>query len=68
MDKNIDAAAYKNNQDQDEKLPSMKNKIDRNDKTDCWTKNIMENLNWLPFIYVMELTVDKIKSYINLCP
>ena len=38
---NLDDAAYKNNLNQDDKLPSTKKKIDRNYKTDCWPKSIM---------------------------
>ena len=44
----------------------MKRKIDRNYKTDYSPKSIMESLNWLPFIYVMDLTADKIENDINL--
>ena len=32
---NLDAASYKKNLNQDEKLPSTKRKIDRNYETDC---------------------------------
>ena len=35
---NLDAAAYKKNLNKDEKLPSMREKIDRNYKTDCSTR------------------------------
>ena len=47
---NLDAAAYEKNKHKYEKLPSMKNKIDLNYKTDCWPKRIMEGLNWLSFL------------------
>ena len=56
------------NLNQDEKLPSMKNKIDRNYKTDCWSKIIMEYLNWLPILDFMEFTADKIENDKNLFP
>ena len=46
----------------------MKKKIDCNYKIDCYTKSIMEILNWLPFSYIMEFTADKIKNDINLFP
>ena len=38
------------NLQKDEKLPSMKKKIDRNYKAELWINIIMENINWLPFI------------------
>ena len=56
------------NLNQDEKLPSTKKKIDRNYKTDCWQKSIMVNINWFPFIYVMEFTADKIDNDKNILP
>ena len=65
---NLDAAAYKNNIYQDEKLPSTKKKIYCNYKAYCWPKSIMESLNWLRFIDIMELTADKIKNDKNLFP
>ena len=37
---NIDAVAYEKNLNQEEKLPSMKKKVYRNYKTDCWPKSI----------------------------
>ena len=37
---NLDAATYKKHINKDEKLQSMKNKSDRNYKTDCWPKII----------------------------
>ena len=46
----------------------MKNKIDINYKTDCWPEIIMESLNWLPFLDVMEFTVEKINNHKNLFP
>ena len=66
MDKNIDAAAYEKDIYKYEKLPSIKNKIYRNDKTEYSPKSIMEILNWLPFIDVMEFTADKIKNDKNI--
>ena len=65
---NLDAAAYEKNIHKDEKLPSMKKKIDRNYKTECWPKSIMESLNWLPFIDIMEFTADKIRNDKNILP
>ena len=50
---NIDAAAYENNLYKDETLPSIKKKVDGNDKTEYWPKSIMESLNWLPFLDIM---------------
>ena len=47
---NIDAAAYEKNLYQDLKLPSIKKKIDRNDKIEYWPTSIKESLNWLPFL------------------
>ena len=46
---NIDSDAYKKNLNQDEKLPSTKNKIDCNYKTYCWPKSIMEILKLVTF-------------------
>ena len=46
----------------DEKLLSIKKKIDLNDKTEYWPKIIMESLNWLPFLDIMEFTADNIKN------
>ena len=43
---NIDAAAHEKDEHKDENLPSMKKKIDRNHKTECWPKIIMKSLNW----------------------
>ena len=37
---NIDPAAYENNMNQDVKLPSIKEKIDHNDKTEYWPTSI----------------------------
>ena len=52
----------KKNLNQDEKLPSMKYKIDRKYKTDCWPKIVMESLNWLTFLKITELTSDRINN------
>ena len=49
--KNIDAAAYEKNINQDVKLPSTKKQIDRNDKTEYWPTSIKESLDWLLFWY-----------------
>ena len=46
----------------------MKKKIDRNYKTDFWPKSITLNLNWLPFLDVMEFTAYKIDNDINIFP
>ena len=46
----------------------MKKKIDRNYKTECWPKSIMESLNWLPFLDIMEFTAYKIKNDKNIFP
>ena len=50
----------------DETLPSTKKKMDRNYKTECWPKIIIESLNWLPFIDIMEFTADRIKNDKNI--
>ena len=50
---NIDAATYENNLHKDEKLPSIKEKIDHNYKTEFWPKSIMESLNWFPCLDIM---------------
>ena len=42
---NLDAASYENNIYKDEKLPSIKKKFYRNDKTEYWTKIIVESIN-----------------------
>ena len=47
--KYIDAAAYEKNLYKDVKLPSIKKKIDRNDKTEYWPNIIKESLHWLLF-------------------
>ena len=47
---NVDAAAYENNLNQDVKIPSIKKKIDRNNKPEYWPTSIKESLNWLPFL------------------
>ena len=65
--KNIDAAAYEKNRYKDEKLPSIKKKIDRNDKTEYWPKIIKESLHWLLF-YIIEFTTDRIENDKNLLP
>ena len=52
----------KKNPHKDEKLPSMKMKIDRNYKTECWPKSIMGIINWLPLFYIMEFNVDRIDN------
>ena len=46
----------------------MKKKIDRNYKTECWPKNVMESLNWSPFLDIMEFTADRIKNDKNIFP
>ena len=43
---NLDSSAYEKNLYKDEKLPSIKKKIDCNDKTEYWPKLIVESLNW----------------------
>ena len=60
--RNIYAAAYDKNLIKDEKLPSIQNKIDCNDKTEYRPKRIMESLNWLTFIDIMEFTSKLISS------
>ena len=47
--KNIDAAAYEKNLNQDVNIPWINKKIDCNDKTEYWPTSIKESLNWLPF-------------------
>ena len=42
---NFDAASYETSLHKDKKLPSMKKKMYRNDKTEYWPKSIMESLN-----------------------
>ena len=68
MYKNIDAAAYEKNRYKDEKLPSIKKNIDRNDKTEYWQKIIKGILNWLPFLDTIEFTADRIENDKNLSP
>ena len=65
---NLDTAAYEENIYKDVKLPSIKKKIDRNDKTEYWTKSIKESLNWLPFFDIMDFTADMIENDKNLLP
>ena len=65
---NLDTAAYEKNIHKDEKLPSMKKKIDSNYKTECWPKIRAENLIWLPFIDIMDFTTDSINNDKNLLP
>ena len=64
----LDAAFYKKILNQYEELPSTTKKIDRNYKTDCWPKSIMESLNWLPFIDTMEFTSEKMNNDKNVFP
>ena len=45
---NIDAAAHENNLHKDEKLTSMKKKVDRNYKTECW-KSHNGKSQWVTF-------------------
>ena len=40
MEKKIDGAAYEKNLNQDVKIPSIKKKIDNNDKTEYWPTSI----------------------------
>ena len=42
--------------------------MDRNDKTGCWPKSIMESINWLPFLDIMEFTVEITKNDKDLLP
>ena len=44
----------------DVKIPPIKKKIDRNDKTEYWPTSTKESLNWLPFSDIMEFTADRI--------
>ena len=46
---NIDAAAYENNLNKDVNIPSIKKKIDRNNKTEYWPTSKKESINWLLF-------------------
>ena len=45
---NLDAAAYKKSLHKDEKLTSMKKKVDRNYKTECW-KSHNGKSQWVTF-------------------
>ena len=65
---NLDAAAHEKNLHKDEKLPSIKKKIYRNDKTEYWPKIIVESLNWLHLLGIMGVTADRIENYKNLLP
>ena len=58
---NVDAADYEKNLNQDVKIPSIKKKIDRNDKTEYWTTSIKESINELLF-YIMDFTADRIDN------
>ena len=62
LKQNLDAAAYEKNLNQDVKIPSIKKKIDRNNKTEYWPTSIKESLNWLPFFDITEFTVDRIDN------
>ena len=68
MGKNVDAAAYENNLNQDVKIPSIKKKIDRNNKTEYWPTSIKESLNWLPFFDIIEFTADSKEDDIYILP
>ena len=68
MKQNIDAAAYENNINQDVKIPSTKKKKDRNNKPEYWPTSIKEILNWLPFLYIMDFTADRIENYKQILP
>ena len=46
----------------------MRKKIDCNYKTECWTKSIMEILNWLYFLDIMEFTTNRINNDKNILP
>ena len=58
----IYAAYYENNLNQDVKIPSIKKKIDRNNKTEYYPTRTKESLNWLPFFDTTELTEDRIEN------
>ena len=58
---NFDAAAYEKNLNQDIKIPSIKKKVDHNDKTEYWTTSIKESINELLF-YIMDFTADRIDN------
>ena len=45
---------------QDVNIPSIKKKIDRNDKTEYCPTSIKESINWLPFFDIIEFTSDRI--------
>ena len=59
---NTNAVAYEKYRYKDENVPSIKKKIDRNDKTEYWPKSIVGSLNWLTFIDIMQSTADKIDN------
>ena len=42
--------------------------MDRNYKTECFPKSIMESLNWLPFFNIMEFTAYSTENDKNLLP
>ena len=65
---NIDDDAYEKNLHKDEKLPSMKKKIDLNYKTELWPKSIMKSLNWLTSVDIMQFTVDMRENDKNILP
>ena len=62
LKQNLDAAAYEKNLNQDVKIPSIKKKIDRNNKTEYWPTSIKESLSWLSFLYIMGFTKEKIEN------
>ena len=57
---NIDTATYEKNMNQDVNLPSIKKKIDCNNKTEYWPTSIKESLNCLPFLDIMYFNAYKI--------
>ena len=59
---NLDSDAYEKYIYKDVKLPSIRKKIDRNDKTEYWPKSIVESLNWLTLLDITEFTTDRIEN------
>ena len=65
---NIDAAAYEIILNEEVKILFKSKEIDNHDSQSYRPTSIIEEIQWFPFLTIMEHTADNIENYITLLP
>ena len=65
---NLDAAAYEIILNEEVKILSKSKEIDNHDSQSYRPTSIIEEIQWFPFLTIMEHTADNIENYITLLP